>query len=430
MKLKIKKISYIIITVIILTVFIYALKNIFITFPKYNILLIVIDALRPDHLSGYGYKRETSPYIDKIMQKSIVFKNAISPSAWTRPVETSILSGLYPKSHGTITRKDILHKDIVILPQILQKHGYYTYAFIANGNISNQFNFNRGYDYFLNLGRKYPKPVHPFAEDANKSLIPFIKNQITEPFFLHVFYVDPHKPYTPPHAIRKFSLYTNKKSSFQTAIDLYDDEILSVDQAVNEILNVLREKKFLKHTIIIITADHGEEFWEHQQTGHGKSLYEESIKVPLIISIPGINARTITHPVSLIDITPTVLDLIRLKVPSYMQGISLIQFAKLRKRKRIFSEINLDKNESYAIRTINHKLIMKKRPEFKMEYYNLKYDAKERNNIYEKHKKNNKIQVLETSLKRWTQSKKYSGMRNKKLNKQQIRILKSLGYIQ
>ena len=141
-----------------------------------NVILIVIDTLRADHVGAYGYNRDTTPNIDQLAKEGILFKNAFSQSSWTRPSTASILTGLYPKNNGANTRQDRLTKEKVLFSEIVKEEGYSTAAFVTNGNVGPNFGFNQGYDYFTQLRENKSKlSLHAVASEVNAKLIPYIK---------------------------------------------------------------------------------------------------------------------------------------------------------------------------------------------------------------------------------------------------------------
>jgi len=411
-------------------------------FRNSNIILIIVDTLRADHLPFYGYERNTAPYISNFSRAAILFENTIATSSWTKASVASILSGLYPKSHGAMTREDILNKDLKILPEILKENGYYTYAFIANGNANEKFGFNQGYNFFHFMpGDKLP---YAYSNELNRSLIPFIKNEIREPFFLLIHYNDPHEPHFPPESSRKYSINNTHapslnsfisefkgdlKKATKEIINYYDDSILFNDSSIKIIMDILNEKNFFKGSIIIIVSDHGQEFYEHNKLYHGQSLYDESIRVPFLIKLPNIEHKRINNIVSLIDISPTILELLGLKIPRNMQGISLFRSKKLERRKEVYSELKLDKYESYSIRTLEQKYYYQILPSVAPQFYNLVNDPKEINNLFDASSMLLKEKNLIKKLVNWRKTNIYNGPRNKNLDEEQIRILKTLGYI-
>jgi len=251
-----------------------------------NIVLITIDALRADHLSCYGYDRETSPNIDNIADDGIIYKKAIAPCSWTVPSMASLFTSLYPINHGVIHNviykpkeaKNIISDEIITLAEILKVHGYTTFAVSSNSLLSEKRGFARGFDYFK---LQHPKSTAPYVNKTIYSWDDKIKKSTK--FFLWVHYMDPHGPYHARspwiarytsmtstwldlsgenvHNLRKL-IPTFKKDpqALSTLIALYDSEINFVDNYIGQLI---QRFELDKNTLVIITADHGEEFLEH-----------------------------------------------------------------------------------------------------------------------------------------------------------------------
>ena len=287
----------------------------------FNIVLITIDTLRADHLSCYGYERTTSPNIDAIAQKGIIFRNAIAPSSWTAPSMASLFTSVYPVNHGvihgigykkgeTINIQEVFSAELRTLPEILQEQGYSTFGVASNLHLSEKFGFARGFDYFHCL------PWVP-AERVNGTIASWqdeIKN--ADKFFLWVHYFDPHhfyqarspwiEDYTSQALTDELGLSQKTWSELTSLIPmlqqnpqalanliaLYDSEINFVDSAIGDLFKGLALDD---NTLVIITADHGEEFLDHGGLGHGESLYQEVIHIPLIVKLPYREKKEIVH---------------------------------------------------------------------------------------------------------------------------------------
>lgn len=347
-------------------------------YPNANVILIVIDTLRADHLGCYGYTRDTSPEIDKIAREGIIFKNMVAQSSWTRAGTASILTGLYPKHHGANTRKDSLSEEINLLPEILGKHGYDTYAFVANANVGTNAGFNQGYREFFTFResiRQDPLNIHVRSGRINETLLKFIR-QLEQPAnnFIYIHYMDPHAPYTPKEkhfskdnkitftaeffgsrAIHSMA-EDERCKALEEMIDAYDDEVLYNDKMMGHLIQTLKEKKMYANSIIIITSDHGEEFLEHEGTGHGDTLYNEQLNVPLVIRLPDGKRKTIDEVANQVDIVPTILSLLKIPLPAHIDGIGLLNNKK-RPDSSSYAELHLDRRIFSSIRTTKEKLI-------------------------------------------------------------------------
>jgi arylsulfatase A-like enzyme len=313
-----------------------------------NVVLVVIDTLRADHLGCYGYDRDTSPRIDAVAEESILFERAEAAASWTLASTATILTGLYPFAHGLVWTTHPLSPDAITLPERLQAAGYATYGYSANNIVSRLSGFDQGFDRFV-TGK------WPHAGEVNAAILPWIEEAASgeRPFFLYVHYLDPHDPYDDPAGYYAlFGGRPDRGKEFNGDAELkrliagqpsglsnddvanlvarYDGEIRFVDEKVGELIDFLRSKGLFDRTLVLLTSDHGEQFLEHGWVKHGATLYEEETHVPFLIRVPGEPKRRIAGRVDGADVTPTILDL--LGVPPgrdvAMEGVSLYPFGK------------------------------------------------------------------------------------------------------
>ena len=312
-----------------------------------NLVLIVIDTLRRDHLSAYGYERDTSPRLRALATEGTTFQGYATAS-WTKPSVASILTGLHPVRHQAVLA-DALPDSAHTLAEYLDERGYQTLAITSNAHISPVFGFGQGFDEFEPLMREFDTAELPVPADLSRALLERIE-KLEPPYFLYLHYLDPHAPYDPetawdgtplpPHLRErapmrgvdmKHQRFVERDPQFiRDAIDLYDGEIRGVDRNIEEVLRALGERGLMDSTLTVVTADHGEEFEEHGRMGHGKTLYEEGVGVPLIFHAPGIVAAGARYgTASILDILPTALDLLGFPAePSELDGKN--QAARLR----------------------------------------------------------------------------------------------------
>jgi arylsulfatase A-like enzyme len=320
-----------------------------------NIILLVIDTLRVDHVSCYGYYRQTTSNIDHLAQKGILFENAISTSSWTYPAHFSLLTGQISVQNWPKINKPA--SPVISLAEVLRNQGYRTGAFSGNYYIFNRISgFGKGFIHFEDHYRSFWNGVtgtiyghlieswvlHGLfgiqgklgryqAEHITDALLNWVAQGNDRPFFAFVNYYDPHDPYLPPQPFRsKFATSNNPGGLFnsdwdnahmylsltpqqlQDEIDAYDGAIAYVDQEIGRLVNTLLQNGQLENTILIIVSDHGEMFGEHGLFNHGGSLHRELIHVPLIISWPGLlpeNVR-VAHPISIAALPATLLEMI------------------------------------------------------------------------------------------------------------------------
>ncbi|MBN2803888.1 MAG: sulfatase-like hydrolase/transferase [Deltaproteobacteria bacterium] len=333
-----------------------------------NVVLVLIDTLRADHLSIFNKNtRVQTPFIKKIAEESMIFSQAMAEENWTKPSIASLLTGLYPSSHQTKSDTNKLPSSAKMISEYLKAMGFQTAGFVANGYISNKFGFERGWDFWTNYVREGKKNRAQFVADDSVEWLK--KRYEKKPFFMYIHTIDPHVPYIPPAKYRALyddepyngpiestktadlvervktgALKLNERDKFRLEA-LYDGEISYHDDHLARVYKELANQDLLKNTIIVITADHGEEFFDHGLVGHGHSLYEELIHVPLIIRLPGANAekspKEYNEVVELVDILPTLFDSLGLQKPEQLQGESLIPVLKGEKRywsKAVYSE--------------------------------------------------------------------------------------------
>jgi arylsulfatase A-like enzyme len=282
---------------------------------KPHILLITVDTLRSDHLGAYGYPRETSPFIDSLAKKGMVFKHAITPQPITAPSHATILSSLHPLTHGLTMNGQKLNQKVQTMAEVLQKDGYFTIATVSVKLLSSKNKFAQGFDSFSdqwNINDHANDKHQRTAPSVNQSLFKQIDDYLAnpqhnkKPLFVWVHYFDPHFPYiTRDHIQFKNKLPQKDNNKF---IKNYDTEIRYTDEHIQKLYHYFEEKELSNQLLTCLTADHGEELGEH---GHGHShpdFYSETTFVPLILHGPGIpKNKTIDTYVSSMDIAETLL---------------------------------------------------------------------------------------------------------------------------
>lgn len=311
----------------------------------FNLILISIDTLRPDRLGMYGYGRVTSPALDAFAaERGVVFDNAVSVSSWTLPAHVSMLSGVLPTSHG-VTRPNVgkIGEGTELLAEMLRRRGYSTLAFTGGAYVGRRWGFSRGFDVFGPTERRAGRPTLGFAASIARARDALDEIPKDRPYFLFLHTYDAHCPHEPPAAYG--SLFRSESAEWVDATrcqttsreaaaltpgqvqflsDRYDASIRWVDDQIHVLLRLLDSRGDLDHSVVIVTADHGEEFREHGQLGHRTSLYRELLMVPLIVAVPGNPPGRVRSPVSLVDLVPTVLELLQLPPSPQVQGVSLV----------------------------------------------------------------------------------------------------------
>jgi len=445
-----------------------------------NVILVTIDCLRADHLSCLGYSKENTPTLDNLAENGVLFSQAISTGTYTPISFPGILASTYPRYRQEDHRW--LPKGKSLISEILKREGYKTAAFHSAPFLSRYYSYNHGFDIFYDsfifkdtkigrkiLGKKYEtykralmrakfllstfiSSDNPYenAETITRRAIRWLKNN-PGGFFLWLHYMDAHFPYSPPKRflpeyisrstvkkiMRKMVLNIGKKMTdeeLKSITDLYDSGIRYIDYEIWSLIEKLKEADIYDSTYIIVTADHGEEFGEHGKIGHGllQKPNEELIRVPLIIRGPGLQKGLINQVVSLLDIPPTILDLLDIPEEIKYQGKSLLPVIRGEKRTEgVISESYVlgAKKKTISYRTPEWKFIMDEKG-YECELYNLQSDPKEKENLYEKERERAKefeSKIMEHIAK---QEKMIKGLKgNNEIIKKRIRELKRLGKI-
>jgi len=274
-----------------------------------NIVLITVDTLRPDRLHYGGNPRNTSPHLDRLAQEGVVFTRATSVAGWTLPSMATVLTGRYPGEHGATDFHWSLEASMPTLASILRDHGYDTYGFVSHVMLTPTYGMGEGFSHFdfsvLNVGDPHEvTTAQQLTELAHTGM-----RGVKEPYFLWVHYFDPH-----------FKYIDHDQFHFGDGdIDRYDSEIAFTDYYIDDLLKIVDHG----NTIIIFTADHAEEFGEHNSVYH-YTLHGEVMRVPLIIKGPGITPRTDDQPAEQTDFMPTILKLAGVEAPAGLPGHDLL----------------------------------------------------------------------------------------------------------
>ncbi|MGA1841786.1 MAG: tetratricopeptide repeat protein [bacterium] len=355
--------------------------------PNFNLLLITIDTLRADHLGCYGYKKIETPTIDRLASEGVLFSQALTPVPITLPSHVSIMTGTYPFQHGVRNNGNyILRKEALTLAEVMKANGYRTAACVGAFVLDSLFGLDQGfdlYDDFLPRGGRSATLLdnERRAEAVTKSGLDWLKKNKGFPFFMWLHYFDPHAIYLPPSPFDKE--YKGR---------LYDGEIAYTDKCIGDLIRGLNDMELMKGTIIILTSDHGEGLGEHGEPTHAIFIYDSTLHVPLIIRTPKdiLPYRRVDAMVSILDIFPTVMDLLSLPIKdkgiASIEGKSLIPLImgktdSLHKEilcESLYPELNFGWGRVEGIRTDDWKYIKASKPEL----YQLSNDPKERKNIY------------------------------------------------
>ncbi len=294
-----------------------------------NLVLVVVDTLRRDHLGCYGSERDTSPRLDALAARGVRFERAYATAPWTIPSVASILTGLYPSGHGVKRITSQVPDEALTLAELLARRGYATAASVSSALVGAKYRFDQGFDVFR----------EDCAGDNDFVSTPGVTRQGREllrelsagerPFFLFLHYFDPHYNYRDHEGcdfaasragrlegdedIKELRAIQEDLSAeeLRFLVDLYDEEVRFTDEGIGGVLEELDALGLEGETVVVVTADHGEEFLDHGWLGHTRTLYDELVRVPLIVRGPGVGGagRAVEEAVSLASLTPTLLEL-------------------------------------------------------------------------------------------------------------------------
>jgi arylsulfatase A-like enzyme len=324
---------------------------------RLNLVIIGVDTLRRDHLGCYGYGRETSPNIDGLAARSVLFEDAVSQAPWTLPSFATMLTSLYPTQHGagdlhshsTASYGTRINTSFPPLAMMLLKKGYSTGAVVNAPALAPELGIDRGFEFYSAT----PRWTRRLADETTQDALDWIDENSKSPFFIFVHYFDPHLDYEPPapydtlfdpgYTGRIGRSFTNEdyykmqetlvqeddphaRAEWDHIRALYDGEIRFTDKAVGELLDGLDKRGLAENTLIVFLSDHGEEFFDHKGFEHGHTLYNELIKVPLMFSLPGRlpRAKRIQEQVRILDVVPTVLEILGIRPWTHLEGASLM----------------------------------------------------------------------------------------------------------
>ena len=343
-----------------------------------NVVLYVVDTVRADRLGVYGYGKPTSPRLDAFAADAVLFENAWAQSSWTRPAVASLFTGLLPPAHRTVGRRSVLPEEAVTLAEILAAHGYEGLGLVRNPNVGRAFGFAQGFTRFRSEDRERDETM------LDRVRLWLDERQDAEaPFFLFLHAIDPHGPYDPapefeemfdaggaPAHYRtvRYLLGLNRgdvepgPDTAEALSRLYDAEVAQNDRAFGELLDELEARGLGESAAVIYLSDHGEEFAEHGRWEHGLSLYEEVLRVPLVMRLPGVPARRVEEPAQHVDVLPTLLGYLGIEAPP-TDGRDL-----LAARRRgdapldVYTHLDVDGHRAASVMRGRYKLVLPQSP--------------------------------------------------------------------
>ena len=346
-----------------------------------SVVVITIDTIRADRLSAYGFGSASQPALDRLAREGVVFEQAISVAPLTLPAHTSLFTGLFPPGHEV--RDNVsppAHAGLVTLAELLREQGYRTGAFTGSTVLAADRGLAQGFERYTDSERSarrsdWQRGLQRRADAVVADAIDWLDADAGSRFFLWTHFYDPHRPYDPPEPYR--SEY----------VDPYLGEIAFVDSQVARLLEALDRRGRLASTFVVVAGDHGESLGDHGERDHGIFVYDAVLRVPLIIAGPGLAPARVATTVRLVDVMPTVLDLVGRPIPA-MDGISLVDLMRGRPRgpgRDVYAESFYPRRLGWApLRTLRDdrfKLIDAPRPEL----YDLSRDPFEQRNVLAQH---------------------------------------------
>jgi arylsulfatase A-like enzyme/Flp pilus assembly protein TadD len=391
--------------------------------PQLNVLLITIDTLRPDRLSCYQSPYLKTPNMDRLAETGVLFTRAFAHTPLTLPSHANILLGLTPVFHGVHDNYQfIVREEFSTLAEHLKNNGYSTGAFVAAYILDRRFGLSQGFDVYDDdyerPGSKKITMLERRAEEVVDKALDWLKIQ-SPPWFLWIHCFDPHDPYDPPDPFK--SQYKNS---------LYDGEVAYVDFALGKLLRYMQDYGVFDSTLVIFTGDHGESLGQHEEMTHGFLAYNSTLRIPLIIRYPGSRTAQVSHPVSHVDIFPTVCDVLKIEKPRFLQGSSLLpldEAGRIPKRPIYFESLYPYYSRGWApMRGFlqgTEKFIDSPIPEI----YDLNKDFDELRNLAESKRVESSREILGRMVK--DLSSPEADRAEQKMDRESLEKLRSLGYV-
>jgi arylsulfatase A-like enzyme len=292
-----------------------------------NVVFILIDTLRADHLSSYGYERETSPIMDRLAETGIRFQNHVAQSTWTKTSMASLWTGTYPVTNEILRFSHALPDEVTMPAELFREAGYRTAGLYRNGWVGHEFGFQQGFEKYIRPStamsaaalervKSTPHQLVGSDWDLTSSAVEFVTRYREDKFFLYLHYMDIHQ-----------FAYEEASALFGAGYeDAYDNSIHWTDRNVGTLVAHLEELDLMDNTLVVIAADHGEAFMEHGQEGHAKDVHVENIYTPAIIVLPWFldEPRVIEDVTENVDLWPTILDIVGIEPVDDTDGRSLV----------------------------------------------------------------------------------------------------------
>jgi arylsulfatase A-like enzyme len=420
-----------------------------------NVLMLVIDCLRADHLSASGYPRPTTPHLDALAREGVTFTHAFAQASWTRPSVPTLLSGLYPSEHalqefylgeGEAVMSPRLSEGVTTLAEAIRARGYRTGLVGEQAQLSRRFGLDQGFElYQSHVGA---------ARNIHRVLLDWL-DESRQPFFAYLHYLEVHWPYCPPAEVRgTFDQGTSEippcrewrelrrkletRELVPTAGDIeafrarYDEELLALDRELGRAFAELKARGLWDDTLIVVTSDHGEQFYEHGAGEHGRFLWDELLRVPLLFKLPaswpGTRGARVDMVVETRSIVPTVLAAAGAPPIPAVSAPSLLPWLVGRPPAPPLEPVAIAETGSQvAVRTARWKLIAD-RDGKAFQLYDLAADPGETRNLADSRRR--ELAALRAELERWSRSLStaHAGEQDA-VDAKTVEELKALGYL-
>ncbi len=398
--------------------------------PRPNIILVTFDTTRADHLGAYGYEQGLTTAFDDFASRGVLFERAYAPTPITLPSHTTMLTGLYPPEHDLrVNGSGRLAPDIPFLPEILKEHGYQTAAFIAAAPVlGSQFGLDRGFDSYNDDPARLSARTRPYGgsrrdgEEVVDLALAWLKQQTSRPFFCWIHLYDAHGPYDSFADVYQQRFEENP----------YDAGVAWEVRQFDRVNAFLKDRQLDSSTVVVVAGDHGEGLDGHGEHEHGMLVYNTTLHVPFIFAGPQYcqPGTRVTSAVSLVDLMPTLLDMLNIPAPKHVSGRSLLPALKGQaiEPQDCYAETEMPYflNHWCPLRTVisdRWKYIQTTRPEL----YNLEQDPGELTNLVDSAA--DETRRLQTLLAAMEESFKRTKAEDVELSERDVANLKSLGYV-
>ena len=430
----------------------------------HTVIVVLVDTLRRDALGCYGNPEPVTPQMDAIAAEGVKFEHAVSTSGWTLPAVASLLTGTWPTLHGAMGKGVSLtpiRDEIPTAAELFRENAYRTFAVANAAFVSPTLHLDRGFEVFDHR-YAYNWEIRR-ADESIDTALEWLRANSAEPGFVFIHLFDPHLNYDPPPGCA--TSFTHGRNTpppplshqYCTALAernggappaediayiraVYHGEVNFVDAQIGRLAAALKEMGIYGRTTLVITADHGEEFWDHGGFEHGHTLYGELTEIPLLIKPPNAqraSVRAVDAQVRIVDILPTLFDLTGLEAPASFAGTSLVPYfdGQATGDLMAFSESTLYGNDKLSWRTERYKYIVSTNPDASRqgtELFDWREDPEERNNLIATHPEIARelgAQFAAFYKDLWTAARSMSQPEVKDLNPRLIESLDSLGYL-